>query len=203
MDYNSTIKFKDFEYEYGMFTKLTWNGEVVYDEETALADDLRKIDELYADRLVYEMKVTVVDFHHVQLDITGETPEHAQLNSEAEKQFKEIVKYVEDKNMSYSLFGNIIQVNLGEKFGMSYTDDYFTPALDFILGSDGDISVTPYINSHTKPLTQVMSDWGEEPVYNEEILEQLNCYNYAVAEAKKFIEKFNLVSLDTDVQESE
>ena len=200
MSQDSTIKFKDFEYEFGCYIKLTWNGEVVYDDNTALDGEIEKVEETYRDRLVYEMKVNVVDFHHVELDIVGETFEHAELVSKAEKQFKEITKYVEESDWGYSLFGNIIQVNLSEKFVMGYTDDYFTPALDFILGSDGDISVTPYINSHTKPLTQIMSDWGEEPIYNEAILEQLNCYNYAVAEAKKFIEKFNLVSLDTGVQ---
>ena len=194
MSQDSTIKFKDFEYEFGMFTKLTWNGEVIYDEETALDNEITKVTELYADRVVYEMKVNVVSFHHVELDIIGETVEHAKLVSEAEKEFKEISNYINEMKWDVYNIGCILQTDLKEKFELNSSLDYYTPCLDFILSIDGTISITPYITAHT----EVLPD-KEDPIFQEAIVAQQMCYEYALKEANKIKDKFKHVIIEPEV----
>ena len=194
MSQNSTVRFKDFTYEFDMFTKITWNGEVIYDEHNALDFEIKSVNELYANRLIYEMKVNVVDFHHVELDIVGETFEHTELITESEKEFKEISKYVEKTDWNYSYIGNILQTDLKEKFELNSSPDYYTPCLDFILSIDGTISITPYITSHT----EVLPD-KEDPIFQEAIVTQQMCYEYALKEANKIKDKFKHVIIEPEV----
>lgn len=194
MSKDSILKFKDFEYEFGMFTKVIWNGEVIYDEKDALEGECKRVDEVYGDRLVYEMNVNVVDFHHVELDIIGETFEHTQLITKCEKQYKEVQRYIEEQKWNYSNIGIFMQVDLGKKFETTFSSDYFTPSLDLEYNREGNILITPYIVSHTK----YVEEDEETPIYSDVLKVQLSCYNYALEEAMKIKDKFNLVVIDEE-----
>ena len=56
------------------FVKIIYNKEVIYDdlcgEETI--EHLNEVINSYCDKIIYEMKIKVVDFHHCILTIKGE-----------------------------------------------------------------------------------------------------------------------------------
>ena len=68
----STLKFRDFVLEYATYTKIIWNGQLIYDDDFATRETIEEIDRVYGDKLVYEMFVKVVYWHHCELSIKGE-----------------------------------------------------------------------------------------------------------------------------------
>ena len=74
------MKRKQSELTFGELTenlawiKIIYNGEVIYDdydgEETV--ESARKIEETYANKIVYRMDVRIIGWHHCVLTIRGE-----------------------------------------------------------------------------------------------------------------------------------
>ena len=56
------------------FVKVTWNSKVVYDEidREETFKNLVEVTQFYKDKIVYEMNIEIVDFHHCILNIKGE-----------------------------------------------------------------------------------------------------------------------------------
>ena len=60
------------------FVKVIYNGKVIYDDTTDEGEtpySLYSMRVLYGKKIVYSMKVDVVDFHHCVLTIKGEKDE--------------------------------------------------------------------------------------------------------------------------------
>lgn len=69
----SELTFKDIA-EYLGYEKVTWNGKVAW-EDTQDGTAVEKLYEFmknYNDKIVYEMYIKVVKFHHTILDVKGE-----------------------------------------------------------------------------------------------------------------------------------
>ena len=72
MTNNSTLTFNDLTQNLP-FIKVSWNGIVVYDDTAEPGEyDLGSFFLVYGDKVVYEMDVKVVDFHHCEIIIIGE-----------------------------------------------------------------------------------------------------------------------------------
>lgn len=65
---NSEFTFKDIAEHLG-YEKVTWNGKVIYDEDR---DDLYKFQRKYNNKIVYEVNIKIIHFHHSILDVKGE-----------------------------------------------------------------------------------------------------------------------------------
>lgn len=194
MSQDSTLKFKDFEYEFGMFTKVTWNGEVIYDDTgDNEIGNLEKVCEDYGNRIVYDMKVNVVSYHHVELEINGETTEHVKLMNDCEKEYKKIEAYARESGWGCVNLGYNLQIDMDKRFEVSYSLEFYTPNLDVGYDLNGNITITPYITTHSA----VNFEDNENVLYNEDLMTQLDCFNYAMEEAKKIKEKFSKVIIDT------
>ena len=57
-----------------LFIEVIWNNKVIYNDydNDATADDYDNLIKNYGTKIVYEMKITVVDGHHCILNIQGE-----------------------------------------------------------------------------------------------------------------------------------
>lgn len=65
---NSEFTFKDIAEHLG-YEKVTWNGKVIYDEDR---DDLYEFQRKYNNKIVYEINIKIIHFHHSILDVKGE-----------------------------------------------------------------------------------------------------------------------------------
>lgn len=65
---NSEFTFKDIAEHLG-YEKVTWNGKVIYDEDR---DDLYEFQRKYNNKIVYEVNIKIIHFHHSILDVKGE-----------------------------------------------------------------------------------------------------------------------------------
>lgn len=56
------------------FTKIIYNGEIIFDDEDGYetSTSLMEMWNKYKNKIVYEMNVRVVHFHHCVLNIKGE-----------------------------------------------------------------------------------------------------------------------------------
>lgn len=58
------------------YSKVVWNGKVVYDDTTdiegATYEELVKFKDTYNDKIIYAMILQVTDFHHFIIDVIGE-----------------------------------------------------------------------------------------------------------------------------------
>ena len=60
------------------YLKIIWNGEVIWEDATNGDDgwqsyeSMCKIREQYANKIVYEMNIKIIQSHHCILDIKGE-----------------------------------------------------------------------------------------------------------------------------------
>lgn len=61
------------------FSKVIWNGKVVFDDDEIAADpkvSLKKLYERYSHRYVYDMRIHIVAGHHCELEVEGEKQTH-------------------------------------------------------------------------------------------------------------------------------
>ena len=70
----SEFTFSDFMKGDFSFVKVTWNGLLLYDDIDGdmTLDDFDSVYDILEDKIFYEVKVTIVDFHHCTLDFIGE-----------------------------------------------------------------------------------------------------------------------------------
>lgn len=144
-DNSSQVLFKDFAYEFGSCSKLTWNGEVIWEEnDFEFPEELDKVLETYGNKLVYSMKVTVVNFHHTELEIIGEHVDRPNILSEGKKLYKEVCEYLYSKSSSVTNFDHLY-VEFKDTFTNDDEDFVIYPAMKVVLDRDENILVTPML----------------------------------------------------------
>lgn len=55
-----------------MYTKIVWNGKVIFDENDKTKRNWQKVEKKYKNKVVYSLYAFVKDFHHVELYIEGQ-----------------------------------------------------------------------------------------------------------------------------------
>ena len=75
------------------FIKVIWNGEVVYDDDYATAEILELVENTLKNKVIYEAKITIVQFHHCIIEIFGQD-----LTSDERQRIIEKSAEVENRN---------------------------------------------------------------------------------------------------------
>lgn len=69
----SELTFKDLT-ENLAYIKVYWNDKLVYNDEEgeATTEEFHTFQERYNDKIVYEMNIRIVEWHHCVLEVIGE-----------------------------------------------------------------------------------------------------------------------------------